>query len=533
MNLNKNYHFIQPPVVNNLFQGNIRHFNEGPNKNNMNNETNRTNLQINNYNQNLGNNSEDNYNSKVNKILNELNYLRKPQNKFQNTNNNNNNYNNYNSTGNNPIAMGNINPNFNVTKNKFSMNFNLPNTINPQERVITFGQDKSENTFKKTLRNGAANLIQNNSYNIINHNSFSNNNNNAFNGSLRGRLNNTNNFLEQIPHIPQNSYSAGKNNIIGMNTNINMNNYGSDLNYYNLIQNKNQNQNQKYIYPYPKDTNSSSTNIFETNASCVKEFSYKEDPNSKFRANMEDMAKSIDKFNGNPNMGLFAIFDGHGGGEIAKYLKKRLPEVIAKNLPPTNNSDDYNYDIENTIINSFHKVDEEIKMTSESEYMGSTAVVVFISRERDQTSPLKSKKVIYCANVGDSRCVLVSNSGVKRLSFDHKASDTSEIERVKKSGGIIFNGRVFGQLIITRAFGDNSLKRYGVIVTPYISKNFISDKDKYIILASDGVWDVIQDDELFKLSQSISNSDEFAKLIIKTSLLRGSQDNISCIVIKL
>jgi protein phosphatase PTC1 len=518
MSLNKNYHFIQPPVINNLFQGKIRNNNETVNKNIINNESNRTNLPINNYNQIQGNNSnlEDNYNFKVNKILNELNYLRKPQNKYQNFNNNN----NYNSTGNDQIAMGNINPNFNVTKNKFSMNFNLPNTINPQERVITFGQDKSENTFKKTLRNGAANLIQNNSYNIINHNSFPNiNNNTAFNGPLRGRLNNTNNFFDQIPHLPQNSYSAGKNII---------NNYGSNLNYYN------QNQNQIInINSYPKETNNSSTNIYEKNASCVKEFSYKEDPNSKCRANMEDMSKIIDKFNLNPNMGLFAIFDGHGGGEIAKYLKKRLPEVISKNLPPSNNIDDYNYDIENTIINSFHKVDEEIKMTSESEYMGSTAVIVFISKERDQTSPLKSKKVIYCANVGDSRCVLVSNFGVKRLSFDHKASDASEIERVKKSGGIIFNGRVFGQLIITRAFGDNSLKRYGVIVTPYISKNFLSDKDKYIVLASDGVWDVIQDDELLKLSQTISNSDEFAKLIIKTSLLRGTQDNISCIVIKL
>jgi len=528
MSLNKNYHFKQPLTINPGFQGNAntRENQEMQNKinfnNNNNNDPRRINAPTNNFHKNSTNatnqikinpipnhnhNPEENYNNNVNKILNDLNYLRNAnsQNKFQSLNNN------YNSTKNvnNPIALGNPNPNFNVTKNKFSMNFNLPNPINPQERVVVFGQDKSENSFKKTLRNGAANLLQNN-YNIINHNPIPNT---AFNGSLRGgipNINNNNIFPEQNQQI----FSAGKNN----NNITGFNNYGTNLNNYSSNS-------------YSKDSSPGST--YEKNVSCVKEFSYKEDPNPRFRAGMEDMARTIDKFNGNPNMGLFAIFDGHGGGEIAKYLKNRLPDVVARNLSPINNTDEYNYDIENTLINTFHKIDEEIKMTSESEYMGSTAVVVLISKERDHAAPLNAKRVIYCANVGDSRCVLVSNNGVKRLSYDHKASDPSEIDRVNKSGGIIFNGRVFGQLIITRAFGDNSLKRYGVTATPYISKNFINENDKYLVLASDGVWDVIEDEELFKLSKSVSNSDEFAKLILKTSLLRGTQDNISCIVMKL
>jgi protein phosphatase PTC1 len=521
MNINKNYHFIQPLVVNQSYQGNSKQLFEGKNYNN------KDQLRINASTNNFSQKQDENYNKNVNKILNEMNYLKNAnsnlnlQNKNLNKNINNNNNNNPNHNQiNNHIAIGNINPNFNLTKNKFSMNFNLPNQINPQDRVINFGQDKSENTFKKTLRNGANNLIQNNSYNIINHNPI----HNGFNNIIKvGGFNYTNNFPESNINLnlnqnqnQQNSYShsAGKNNILGFK------NYGTNLN--NPSPNSNSNSNSNI-----------NKNVFEKNASCVKEFSYKEDPNIRYREYMEDIGKTIDKFNGNPNMGLFMIFDGHGGGEIAKYLNKRLPDIISKNLIPSNNSDEYNYDIENALINSFNKIDEEIKMMSDSEYMGSTAVIVLISKEKNQISPLNTKRVIYCANIGDSRSVLVTNYGVKRISYDHKASDPSEVDRINKSGGIIFNGRVFGQLIITRAFGDNSLKRHGVIVTPYISKNFVTEKDKYIVLASDGVWDVIDDDELINFSQNISNSDDFAKLIIKTSLLRGSQDNLSCIVLKL
>jgi hypothetical protein len=61
----------------------------------------------------------------------------------------------------------------------------------------------------------------------------------------------------------------------------------------------------------------------------------------------------------------------------------------------------------------------------------------------------------------------------------------------------------------------------------------ISDKDKYIVIASDGVWDVITDEDMYRLSLQISNSEDYVNLIVKTSLSRGSQDNISCLVLKL
>jgi serine/threonine protein phosphatase PrpC len=451
-------------------------------------------------------------------------------------------------------------PNFNVTKNKFLMNFNPPNLVNPQDRIIAFGQDRSENNFKKTLRKPAiSSLIQNNSLSILNPNPVMTNN--SFTNSLRGAgaaNANISNSLNNNPNLNSVNgiepsilyglpFTALKNQLPASNYNTtntsntslsnNNNNYNNYTNYNQANYNANSETNSiNSTTTNSKESSAHDSNLYVKDACSVKEFAYKEDPNYKNRGAMEDMGKCLDKYLNNPDLGLFTLYDGHGGAEIAHYLRKRLPELFAKILIPLNNkfeTEDLNYDIENSINILFNKLDDEIKLTSESEYMGSTAVMVLVCKEKDYISPLTSRKVLYCANVGDSRCVLVSNFGVKRLSYDHKASDVQEINRVNGSGGVIFNGRVFGQLIITRAFGDHSLKRYGVIATPHISKHFVSGKDKYLVLASDGVWDVIMDEELLKLSQSVINADEFSKLIIKTSLLRGTQDNLSCIVIKL
>ena len=65
---------------------------------------------------------------------------------------------------------------------------------------------------------------------------------------------------------------------------------------------------------------------------------------------------------------------------------------------------------------------------------------------------------IYCINLGDCRAVLCRNGKAIDLSQDHKASNQSEINRVKLRGGVVIGGRVSGRLAVTRAFGDHDLK---------------------------------------------------------------------------
>ena len=254
------------------------------------------------------------------------------------------------------------------------------------------------------------------------------------------------------------------------------------------------------------------------NSWSVPEYAYKEEPNSKYREYMEDKGKSIDGFNNDNNIGIFCIFDGHGGREVSMYLQKNIVNYLKEYIIDSDN-------IEHYLVNVFKIIDEKL----DDEYynlIGSTACVVYITKEN-------SKKCFYCANVGDTRCVLIRSNGAKRISYDDRATDVLESNRVKSEGGIIFGGRIYGQLMLTRAFGDSGLKKYGVICTPHIKRVEIDFEDKYIIIASDGVWDVIDENEVYEYSLISHNSKELCDIIVKNSINKGSTDNISCFVIKL
>jgi protein phosphatase 1L len=76
------------------------------------------------------------------------------------------------------------------------------------------------------------------------------------------------------------------------------------------------------------------------------------------------------------------------------------------------------------------------------------------------------------------------------------------------------------------------MKEYGVINTPFISKHPIDNKLKWAVIASDGIWDMMREEDVFRLVNSYCNADELGKTIVKEAINKGSRDNISCIVIK-
>lgn len=140
--------------------------------------------------------------------------------------------------------------------------------------------------------------------------------------------------------------------------------------------------------------------------------------------------------------------------------------------------------------------------------------------------------MLYVANIGDTRAVLSSNGIAERLSIDHKSTNETEVSRIKRDGGLIFGGRVGGQLAITRAFGDYFLKSDGVIANPYIKRHVLKASDRYLIIASDGVWDVIEDQVAVNFCKEDCSTKDIAKAIAKTAIEKGSRDNISCMVIR-
>lgn len=268
-----------------------------------------------------------------------------------------------------------------------------------------------------------------------------------------------------------------------------------------------------------------SNNLSNPSAKSVKEYSYSEDCNKDYREYMEDFCKIIDKYRDDNSKGLFCLYDGHGGSHSVTYVKDRLPEVFTKILK------DFNNNVEKALIFTFQKMDDELKLFSESQNAGTTACVVFFQREQDIAVGIK--RVMYSANVGDTRALLITTKEAKRISYEHKCSDQLEADRIRKIGGIIFNGRIFGQLALSRALGDHAFKKYGVTPFPFINKHIITEKDRYVVMCSDGVWDVLTDKDIFEFSSNCDNSEELSKYIIAQAIENGSQDNVSCIVIKI
>jgi serine/threonine protein phosphatase PrpC len=267
----------------------------------------------------------------------------------------------------------------------------------------------------------------------------------------------------------------------------------------------------KFSNPFSEEKKTTSNTIISNKNTPIKSFSYQEDKNLKYRQSMEDTGIMIPDLTSNYKVNLFCILDGHGGSEVVNFVKERLPELIKNNISNLT-------PIKETINNSFNKIDEELKFY-DSDYTGSTATLVIISDNK-----------IYCGNVGDSKSYLINNEKVIQISTDHKCTNEEEGIRIKNSGGQIIKNRVMGQLILSRTLGDLYVKKYGVISTPSISINNVNNV-KFCVIASDGVWDVIDENSLFIMSQNFKNADLFCKEIVKESLNKGSKDNISCIVI--
>ena len=131
---------------------------------------------------------------------------------------------------------------------------------------------------------------------------------------------------------------------------------------------------------------------------------------------MEDRLCHLDKLAGDPSCGLFGIFDGHGGKQVAEHCAESFPIELDKEIRknPKNL-----YDV---LQSTFMKIDKQLFMV-DSGSCGSTACVAVVRIE-------DSKRVLYVANVGDTRAVLNVSGVARRLSVDHKATDRAEINRI-------------------------------------------------------------------------------------------------------
>lgn len=287
-------------------------------------------------------------------------------------------------------------------------------------------------------------------------------------------------FVSNSTQIPSNfkiNVYLNNNNMKGLSLSLPSKHYESST-----ISSKNQG------IAHDKETVNESRCYSVYSSNIIEEYSYKEDKNIWFKETMEDKGKSIDAFNSNRDNALFCLYDGHGGDAVSLFLQKYYPFFFKKSL------EKYKGNIEEALKMSFITIDIELKAL-EYVKVGSTGCVVYITKE-------KSNIVVYCANIGDTRASIIKplSNEYKRISYDHRADDPKEKKRIIYQGGMILNNRVMGQLMLTRAFGDFELKGFGVKSEPFISKTILSshEKNQFLFIASDGVWDVINEREIQK-----------------------------------
>ncbi len=239
------------------------------------------------------------------------------------------------------------------------------------------------------------------------------------------------------------------------------------------------------------------------------------------RPSMEDSDAIVTNFRTKGPL-YAAIFDGHGGKKVAHLASCLLHSYLAKELASKKK-------IEQAFKDAFSKTDEKLKKTIKDQ-SGSTVIVALIDGTK-----------LHIANLGDSRAVISENDTAVRITKDHKTSDEKELARIKKAGGFVFNGRFGGSLAVSRALGDFHLKNEKLTNNeplsniPDVFSRTITENSDFLILACDGLWDVIKDQDAvdFVKTQFIQKKtvQQITKALVEKAYVEGSSDNISVMII--
>ncbi|PKA55915.1 putative protein phosphatase 2C 8 [Apostasia shenzhenica] len=267
-----------------------------------------------------------------------------------------------------------------------------------------------------------------------------------------------------------------------------------------------------------------------------------------WRREMEDAVKEAPAFFGE-EYDFFAVYDGHGGARVAEACRERMHVVLAEAAASAaaKIAEGEEERWRKAMAASFARVDGEVSAEAVAgegaevaeKTMGSTAVVAVVGMRQ-----------IVVANCGDSRAVLSRGGVAVPLSSDHKPNRSDEMERVEAAGGRVINWdgyRVLGVLSTSRSIGDYYLKPY-VNAEPEVTVTDRTDYDEFLILASDGLWDVVSNETACKITRQClsgqamkmfpktvkgSSASAAASLLAEVALSRGSGDNISVVVVQL
>jgi len=244
---------------------------------------------------------------------------------------------------------------------------------------------------------------------------------------------------------------------------------------------------------------------------------------------MEDTNLTMLPFQNQSTIGLFCVFDGHAGLGCSSALVEAFPKVFATHWLQLHTD---NYDRQQMVQmwdSIYAEVDQALQ---QFEYEGSTGTTLLVWRSAS------GARCVQCANVGDSTAFICRNGRAVPLSQDHKPTHPAERQRLEAMGIHMeeHQSRING-LAVSRAFGDRFPKEMqcGIVATPFVSKKFvINSSDTRIIIASDGLWDILQPQQAFNAVKNTSDPKEAATKLVKMAVSdQRCHDNVTVIVINL
>lgn len=332
--------------------------------------------------------------------------------------------------------------------------------------------------------------------------------------------------------------------------------------------------------PLPQDTPINHTHLNLSHASSAIQ-------NSDFRSRMND----CHDIHLSDSRAFFGVYDGHGGDATALWCKSKLrpliyaalgavherpvgnkprPSMYARamsvsqsvvtdttnttnttsttnanslQVPQNNNPQPappryYTPDLSLRISAAFYKLNEWIVSRSGYSLGGACATVAYIEHTRRESLAQSSNNHdssmitrLVVANVGDCVCVLSHKGRAQRMTADHTLSSSSERERVVASGGLITHKKVDGLHRVTRSLGDKSFKRY-ISSRPFVSDTVLGAADEFLILASNGLWDVVDDQTCVDLIRHIDDCKVASDTLVSYALKHGAADNVTVVVVR-
>lgn len=228
---------------------------------------------------------------------------------------------------------------------------------------------------------------------------------------------------------------------------------------------------------------------------------------------------------------MYSIYDGHGGDFTSKFLSKIMPIILNKYIK---NFTTENF--KNHIEKIFYKLQQMLKLkyNKQATQTGSTSLICLHDI---------NKNLITAINLGDSRLIVCKNNISLPITKDHKPSWPEEKYRIENLNGKIkydgYDWRIKG-ISVSRSFGDLDIQPF-VSQKPDIFRYKISTNDKFLVMACDGLWDVLSNQDVVNyvlchcydntLSMRINKKLNISEKLANYAIKQGSTDNISIIIV--